>query len=114
VTRFWNYLEVMGPTIGDSMCGFRVYPIAAALASGTRGNRMDFDIEIPVRMVWQGVPVVNAEVRVRYLTAEEGGVSHYQTFRDTLLISWTHSKLMTEIIFKLLTWPMRRLLRLAS
>jgi len=114
VTRFWNYLEVMGPTIGDSMCGFRVYPIAAALASGTRGNRMDFDIEIPVRMVWQGVPVVNAEVRVRYLTAEEGGVSHYQTFRDTLLISWTHSKLMTEIIFRLLTWPMRRLLRLAS
>jgi glycosyltransferase involved in cell wall biosynthesis len=112
VTRFWNYLEVLGPTIGDSMCGFRVYPIGAALASGTRGNRMDFDIEIPVRMVWQRVPVVNAEVRVRYLTPEEGGVSHYHTFRDTLLISWAHSKLMTEIIFRLLTWPARRLLGL--
>jgi glycosyltransferase involved in cell wall biosynthesis len=113
VTRFWNYLEVLGPTIGDSMCGFRVYPIAAALASGTRGNRMDFDIEIPVRMVWQRVPVVNAQVRVRYLSAEEGGISHYQTFRDTVLISWAHSKLMTEIIFRVLTWPARRLLGLA-
>jgi glycosyltransferase involved in cell wall biosynthesis len=114
VTRFWNYLEVMGPSIGDSMCGFRVYPIAAAIASGTRGNRMDFDIEIPVRMVWKRVPVVNAEVRVRYLTAEEGGISHYQTVRDTLLISWAHSKLMTEIIFRTLTWPARRLLGLIS
>jgi glycosyltransferase involved in cell wall biosynthesis len=110
VTRFWNYLEVLGPTIGDSMCGFRVYPIDAAIASGTRGNRMDFDIEIPVRMVWQRVPVINAEVRVRYLTAEEGGISHYQTFRDTALISWTHTKLMIEVIFRLLTWPARRLL----
>jgi glycosyltransferase involved in cell wall biosynthesis len=110
VTRFWNYLEVMGPTIGDSMCGFRVYPIEAAIASGTRGNRMDFDIEIPVRMVWRRVPVINAQVRVRYLTAEEGGISHYQTFRDTARISWTHTKLMVEIIFRLLTWPARRLL----
>lgn len=110
VTRFWNYLEVQGPTIGDSMCGFRVYPLAAAIASGTRGNRMDFDIEIPVRMVWQGVPVINASVRVRYLTSEEGGISHYQTFRDTARISWTHTKLMIELIFRALTWPARRLL----
>ena len=57
--------------------------------------------------------MVNAAVRVRYLTAEEGGVSHYQTFRDTVLISWAHSKLMTEIIFRLVTWPARRLLGLA-
>ena len=111
VTRFWNYLEVMGPTIGDSMCGFRVYPIAAALASGTRGNRMDFDIEIPVRMVWMGIPVINAAVGVRYLTAEEGGISHYHAFRDTALISWTHTKLMVALSFRILTWPARRLLR---
>jgi polyprenyl-phospho-N-acetylgalactosaminyl synthase len=111
VTRFWNYLEVMGPTIGDSMCGFRVYPIGAALGSGTRGNRMDFDIEIPVRMVWLGVPVINAEVGVRYLTAEEGGISHYHTVRDTALISWTHTKLMLALVFRVLSWPARRLLR---
>jgi glycosyltransferase involved in cell wall biosynthesis len=109
VTRFWNYIEVMGPTIGDSMCGFRVYPIAQAVAAKTRGDRMDFDIEIPVRMVWNGVQVVNADVPVRYLTADEGGISHYQTFRDTARISWTHTKLVTEGFFRLLSWPARRL-----
>jgi polyprenyl-phospho-N-acetylgalactosaminyl synthase len=110
VTRFWNYIEVLGPKIGDSMCGFRVYPIDAAIASGTRGDRMDFDIEIPVRMVWNGVPVLNASVPVRYLAAEEGGISHYQTFRDTARISWTHTKLVVEGIFRVLRWLARRAL----
>lgn len=111
VTRFWNYVEVLGPTIGDSMCGFRVYPIDAALASGTRGDRMDFDIEIPVRMVWSGVPVQNAPIAVRYLTREEGGVSHYRTFRDTLRISLLHNRLMLEGVARVLSWPARRLYR---
>ncbi len=110
VTRFWNYLEVLGPTIGDSMCGFRVYPIEAALAARTRGDRMDFDVEIPVRMVWNGVKVRNEPVPVRYLLPEQGGVSHYQTFWDTARISWTHTKLVLEGLWRLSTWPLRRLL----
>jgi len=108
VTRFWNFVEVLGPTIGDSMCGFRVYPLEAALASGTRGDRMDFDIEIPVRMVWNGVPVRNEPIPVRYLTAEEGGVSHYRHFHDTLKISLLHNRLVVEGFLRLLTWPFRR------
>lgn len=109
VTRFWNYIEVLGPRIGDSMCGFRVYPIEASIAAGTRGDRMDFDIEIPVRLVWNGVEIRNAPVPVRYLTAEEGGVSHYQTFRDTARISWTHTKLVVEGMVRLLFWLARRI-----
>lgn len=110
VTRFWNYVEVLGPTIADSMCGFRVYPIEAALAANARGNRMDFDVEIAVRMVWNGVRVINEPVPVRYLSAEQGGISHYQGFKDTMRISWTHTKLMWEAVFKVLLWPVRRLL----
>jgi glycosyltransferase involved in cell wall biosynthesis len=109
VTRFWNYIEVLGPTIGDSMCGFRVYPIASAMAANTRGDRMNFDIEIPVRMVWNGVKVINAPVPVRYLSAAEGGISHYQTFWDTAQISWTHTKLVVEGVALLLSWPFRRM-----
>jgi hypothetical protein len=86
-----------------------VYPIGAALASGARGNRMDFDIEIAVRMAWNGVPIVNEPVPVRYLTAEQGGVSHYQTFRDTVRISLMHTRLCIEGCFRLLAWPLRRL-----
>ncbi|MBN9931448.1 hypothetical protein HZD82_24645, partial [Pantoea agglomerans] len=39
----------------DSMCGFRVYPLAATLALCDRraiGQRMDFDTEIMVRLYW--------------------------------------------------------------
>jgi glycosyltransferase involved in cell wall biosynthesis len=110
VTRFWNYIEVLGPTIGDSMCGFRVYPIREALEARTRGDRMDFDIEIPVRMVWNGVPVHNEPVGVRYLRADEGGISHYDTFWDTARISWTHTKLVFEGLARLIAWPFRRLM----
>lgn len=111
VTRFWNFIEVLGPKLKDTMIGFRVYPIEAAIASGTRGDRMSFDIEIPVRMVWNGVPVINEPVEVRYLTEIEGGVSHYRTLQDTLAISLLHTRLCMEGIVRLLTWPLRRLLR---
>jgi len=113
VTRFWNYIEVLGPRIGDSMCGFRVYPLAAAIAAGARADRMAFDVEIPVRMVWNGIEVVNEPVRVRYLAAEEGGVSHYHALWDTLRISWTHTLLCCEGILLLLSWPVRHLIRKA-
>ena len=106
----WRYEEVLPPGPGVSL-GEGMTPLVHAKRLG---QRMDFDIEIPVRMVWMGVPVVNAQVRVRYLTPEQGGISHYQTFRDTARISWTHSKLMTELIFRVLTWPARRLLRLGA
>lgn len=108
VTRFWNFVEVLGPTIKDSMCGFRVYPIRAALDANARGNRMDFDIEIPVRMVWNGVRVVNAPVEVRYLREDEGGVSHYRTFLDTAKISLTHTRLVLEGLVRLALWPFTR------
>jgi hypothetical protein len=54
---------------------------------------MDFDIEAAVRLVWLGVPVVNIPTRVRYLTPQEGGVSHFRMFRDNVLISWCHTRL---------------------
>ena len=94
ITIFWTNLETGGKVIEDPMCGFRVYPLVAALAAGAGGDRMDFDPEIAVRMVWDRVPVVNLATRVRYLTAEEGGVSHFNLFRDNALISWMHTRLV--------------------
>ena len=70
---------------------------------------MDFDPEIAVRMVWAGVPVINLATKVRYLTAEEGGVSHFQLFHDNVRISWMHTRLVVLGILQLLTWPLRRL-----
>ncbi len=94
ITRFWTDVEAGGPVIGDPMCGFRVYPLDAAIAAGARGDAMDFDPEIAVRLVWMGVPVVNVPTRVRYVSRAEGGVSHFRMVRDNALISWMHTRLM--------------------
>lgn len=99
ITLFWTHLETGGQVIGDPMCGFRIYPVAAALATHTRSDAMDFDPEIAVRMVWAGVPVINLPTRVRYIGRDEGGVSHFRMFRDNVLISWMHTRLMVAKIF---------------
>jgi glycosyltransferase involved in cell wall biosynthesis len=109
ISRFWTDLETGGRVIEDPLCGFRVYPLDAALRAGARGDRMDFDPEIAVRMIWNGCPVVNLRTRVRYLSAEEGGVSHFRMFRDNVLISLSHARLFTTAILRLLTLrPLRR------
>lgn len=96
ITTFWVNLEVGGKgIIEDAMVGFRVYPLRAASDLAVRSNRMDFDVEIAVRLAWAGVPIVNLPVGVRYLTAEEGGRSHFQPFRDNVRISLLHCRLCT-------------------
>jgi glycosyltransferase involved in cell wall biosynthesis len=103
ITRFWTNVETGGRVIRDPMCGFRVYPVDAARRAGTVGDAMDFDPEIAVRLVWMGLPVVNLETRVIYLTAEQGGVSSFRMFRDNVLISWMHTRLCLLGIARLLT-----------
>ncbi len=103
VSRFWTDLETAGRIIADPLCGFRVYPVDAALRAGTRADRMGFDAEIAVRMIWLGSRAVNLPTRIRYLTAEEGGVSHFRMFRDNVEISWSHTRLCTAALLRVLT-----------
>jgi polyprenyl-phospho-N-acetylgalactosaminyl synthase len=98
ITTFWSAVETAGRVITDPMCGFRVYPLATAVRAGARGNRMDFDPEIAVRLVWAGVPIENVPTLVRYLPASAGGVSHFRMFRDNVAISWMHTRLVTLAI----------------
>ena len=92
--EIWNATLIGSDrAIADPQCGFRVYPLAAALAARARGDHMEFDLELPVRMVWAGTPVRNLPTRVRYLSAAEGGVSHFHVVRDTARISWLHARL---------------------
>lgn len=94
ITIFWTRREVGDDRVGDPLCGFRVYPLAAAVASHTIGDRMDFDPEIVVRLAWMGVPFVHVPTRVRYFTRAEGGVSHWRAFEDNWLIAKMHTRLM--------------------
>lgn len=108
ITLFWTNFEAGRGVIADPMCGFRVYPLAAALQVGRTGDRMDFDIEVAVKIAWLGVPVINVPTKVRYLTASEGGVSHFRMFEDNLRISWLHTRLSFQRVMVL---PWVRLFR---
>jgi hypothetical protein len=56
------------------------------------------------------VKPVNLDAPVRYLSAEEGGVSHFRYGRDNLLLSWMHLRLMLEFVLRLpvLLWRRAR------
>lgn len=96
ISTFWVRVETGRRVIRDPQCGFRVYPVASALAVGARGDHMEFDQELPVRMVWSGTEVVNLPTRVRYLRAEQGGVSHFRPLADNLRITGLHTRLVLE------------------
>jgi glycosyltransferase involved in cell wall biosynthesis len=111
ISVFWAMVETLGRKVGDPLCGFRVYPVATALRVAAWGNAMDFDPEIAVRLVWAGVAVVHVPTPVIYRTAEAGGVSHYRKVIDTMLIAGAHFRLCTEGLLRLITRPVRALIR---
>ncbi|PKM35385.1 MAG: glycosyl transferase [Gammaproteobacteria bacterium HGW-Gammaproteobacteria-10] len=106
-TNLWIWINTLSLSIADGMCGFRCYPLAAVdslLKSARMGRRMDFDIEIAVRLYWQGVDVVNIDTDVQYPL---DGVSHFDMLRDNLLISRKHAQLFFGMLIRLLRLLMR-------
>ena len=92
-THIWVWINTLSFDIKDSMCGFRVYPVAPVNALAARhaiGVRMNFDTDILVRLFWDGLQVVNLPTRVCY---PADGVSHFRVWRDNVLITWMHTML---------------------
>ena len=112
VSNWWTNLETLGAGIDDSLYGFRVYPIADLIAVMRRQpwmRRFDFDTEAVVRLAWRGVVPVNLAAPVKYLSAEDGGVSHFRYGRDNVLLTWMHTRLMLEFVLRLPSLIVRRL-----
>lgn len=111
VSNGWANLETLWAGIGDSLYGFRVYPVEP-LRRVMRGQRwmrrFDFDPEATVRLCWDGVPPINLPAPVKYLQAHEGGVSHFNYRRDNLLLTWMHIRLMWGFLWRLPTLIMRK------
>jgi predicted LPLAT superfamily acyltransferase len=100
ITRIWVWVETLSLGIPDAMCGFRVYPLEQCmrLIEDKRiGPRMEFDIEIAVRLFWRGVPFVAIPTRVIY---PEEGTSHFRLWQDNARISWMHTKLFFGMLLR--------------
>lgn len=104
VSNWWAGLETLWAGIEDSLFGFRVYPVRPLLQVMARTRwmrRYDFDAEAAVRLCWLGTRIVNLPVPVRYLRAEEGGVSYFRYGRDNALLTWMHVRLMLGFLARL-------------
>lgn len=112
LTHVWVWIETLSFDIRDSMCGFRIYPLAPTLSlahSVTLGSRMDFDTEVLVRLHWRGVATISVPTRVVY---PEHGISNFRLWGDNLAISWMHTRLVLGMLIRspmLLARKVRRL-----
>lgn len=101
LTHVWVWINTLSFQITDSMCGFRVYPLASVAALAARqklGSRMNFDTEILVRLYWDGLQVINLATRVHYPL---DGVSHFRVWLDNALITRMHTMLFFGMLWRL-------------
>jgi predicted LPLAT superfamily acyltransferase len=98
LTHVWVWIETLSTQIADSMCGYRVYPLSAAIAvieDQTVGRFMDFDTEIMVRMFWAGTPVRMLPIKVTY---PKDNISNFRLVAD----NWRITKMHTRLVFGML------------
>jgi len=113
ISNWWANLETLWAGIGDSLFGFRVYPVEAlrqVMHQQSWMRHFDFDPEAVVRLVWRGVRPVNLPAPVCYYNAAEGGVSHFHYVRDNLLLTWMHTRLFFGFVLRLPVLLYRRAL----
>lgn len=115
--NWFTNLETLWGGIGDSLFGFRVYPVDTSiriLSSIWMGRRFDFDTQLVVRLYWEGIAPLNIATRVCYPKKIEGGVSHFRYVRDNFLLAAVHASLCLRALFlmpRLLRFRGRRALR---
>jgi glycosyltransferase involved in cell wall biosynthesis len=110
VSNWWANLETGWWGIHDSLFGMRLYPIAPlreVFSKTAFARRFDFDPEVAVRLCWLGVPVINLKTPVRYLSAEEGGVSQFRYLRDNTLLTGMHIRLFFGFLARIPALMMR-------
>jgi glycosyltransferase involved in cell wall biosynthesis len=99
-THIWVWINTLSLDIRDSMCGFRVYPLAPVVKlidEARLGKRMDFDPELLVRLHWRGVPMLSMPTKVSY---PFDGISHFKLLWDNLLISGMHTRLFLGMLIR--------------
>ncbi len=104
IANWWARFVTCQSDIGDCLFGFRVYPAAslkAVMEATAWARRFDFDPEVAVRLVWRGHPPLNIPAPCRYYGPSEGGISHFNYYRDNVLLTWMFARLLLGFLFRL-------------
>lgn len=91
-SNFWVWLAT-GQWVPDTQSGYRAYPLHKIAGLKRKCRKYDFEVEILVRAIWTGVPVVRAPVRVEY---GPGSTSHFRPLRDFALVFQLNCCLLTQ------------------
>jgi glycosyltransferase involved in cell wall biosynthesis len=110
ISHLLVWLQTLSVTkVRDSMCGYRLYPLRAVLGVVDRGvgTRMDFDIEVLVKLVWRGHELRWIDTRVSY---PADGISHYRLLVDNLWLTGMHLRLLVGMLWRapMLLWRRAR------
>jgi glycosyltransferase involved in cell wall biosynthesis len=101
LTHVFVWINTLSLDIPDSMCGFRVYPLGPVLElldDAKLGSRMDFDVEVLVRLHWRGLRMRWVPTRVSYPL---DGVSHFRMVWDNVLMVRLQLKLFLGMLVRL-------------
>lgn len=112
ISNWWANLWTLWAGIHDSLFGFRVYPLEPLVRIMRHQRwmrRFDFDAEAAVRLCWLGLTPRNVPAPVRYFRPGEGGVSHFNYWRDNVLLTWMHARLLLGFTLRLPWLLWRRL-----
>jgi glycosyltransferase involved in cell wall biosynthesis len=99
--NFWVWTSC-GRWLSDSQSGFRVYPLPETLHLGTKARRYQFEVEVLVRAVWFGIPIIEAPVHSIYGSPGER-VSHFRPWLDF----WRNTRTFARLVAARILIPSR-------
>jgi len=101
ITHALVWLQTLSlSAVRDSMCGFRLYPVRTVLEVVDEdgvGTRMDFDVELLVKLVWRGRVLRWIDTRVSY---PADGISHFRMLYDNLRLAGMHVRLVLGMLWR--------------
>jgi len=95
-SNFWFSIET-GIKHPDTQSGFRLYPLMPIKKMKLLTKKFEFEIEIIVRLAWNGINVESVPVSVVYFPENER-VSHFRPGKDFTRISILNTVLVTLAI----------------
>ena len=101
LTDFWVVINTLETRIQDSMCGYRLYPLGPTLKLVNEVDlcqRMDFDTDIAVQLLWRGVNVTNVPISVVY---DASIPSHFDLVNDNFRITAMHVRHFFGMLLRL-------------
>jgi len=109
-SNFWFWFET-GIKLVDTQSGYRLYPISIMPKKWVT-NKFEFEIECIVRSAWNGIPVENIPIQIKY--DENERVSHFRPFQDFSRISVLNTVLVAITLLYIIPRSFFRLFKKKS